>query len=509
MGSEKQEWIYIIQCEEVILGSDSLRLLLKSKVGQMVRRATSFVQALMRYRPKEIQWRIKQSRHDENNVTLDLMHRYGIDKVRGGSWTTPEENTYFSELTSEVDSGRYVHLDDSRAKTQTFIMVFDETEGAEVSKPRWKTGEFWNNALSYSTVKIIKIADWRLGLLHYTFLFGIILYVFLYQVWYKRGYMTFETPSGAVRATLQAPPAPLPLNQLSYCSESGNSSSLPCAYMSGPTATFPAGQTSPLFITSRVKHYHRNLTTLGITCDNDVVQTNAACMMNLNDPSLNVTRAYIADLERYTLAIDHVAYALKIDFVGKSTDMKGVWTKKDDTTWSEGSLEAGRQYDIITLGDLLMLAGIDSLEAPSGVSGSKNSLRYDGVQLMVIIKYANTQSDAKSIKYHYSVAAISGIDTTRFDADTPSSAVNRHGISIAFVQSGEVGVFNFPALLGSIVSGLVLTGAATTIVDLLAVYVLPQKKHYEKAKFSTATKDKKMKESLEVVELETERPSPA
>ncbi|PRP75371.1 P2X receptor [Planoprotostelium fungivorum] len=391
-----------------------------------------------------------------------------------------------------------------------------ETGGATVRRAKWRTGAFWNSILSYSTVKIIKIADWRLGILHYTFMLGILLYVFLYQVWFKRGYMAFDIPNGAVRATLQAPTTPLALDQMSYCSQSGNTSTLPCAYMSGP---FPAGQTSPLFITSRTKHYQRDLMALGLSCSNDVillkpltnlitwsqVQTDVNCLMNLNDPTLNVTRAYVADLERYTLAIDHVAYALKIDYVGKSSEMAGVWTMKDGSKWDAQELSDGRVYDIITVDDLLSLAGIDSLDSPSGVKGSKNSLRYDGVQLIVIIKYVNSQSNATNIAYQYSVAAISGVDTTRFDGDTPSTAVNRHGISIAFVQSGQIGVFNFPALLGSIVSGLVLTGAATTIVDILAIYVLPQKKHYEKAKFSTAMADPNMNRvSPEVVEFRIE-----
>jgi len=45
--------------------------------------------------------------------------------------------------------------------------------------------------------------------------------------------------------------------------------------------------------------------------------------------------------------------------------------------------------------------------------------------------------------------------------------------------SGTIGVFDFPTLLTSIVNGLVLLKVASVIVDLMLLYVMPEKSLYK------------------------------
>ena len=59
---------------------------------------------------------------------------------------------------------------------------------------------------------------------------------------------------------------------------------------------------------------------------------------------------------------------------------------------------------------------------------------------------------------------------------------NRHGIRVVFRQIGEVGRFDAQTFLINLVTALGLLAAATTFVDMLMVYVLPQKLLYSKAK---------------------------
>jgi len=376
----------------------------------------------------------------------------------------------------------------------------DAAPSGKSPTPWYKKRSFWDGALSYSTVKIIKIADWRLGLLHYLFMFAIIIYVFIFQVYYKRGYLQFEVPTGVVRATLDIPdayPAGAPaLNSLSYCSQNSPSfngySNLPCGYVDATVASFPYGQTSPLFITTRFKTQTRDIS--GLNCTDGLIETNPFCIFNVSDVS-NTTRTYVADIEDYTLAIDHVVYANQIDFLSTSVQMKAVWEYRNGSAWQSIGIDSPRQFDGITVGQLLMLAGVNSLDVASNVYQSNHTLRYDGVQIVVLITYTNTDSNPKNFKYHYAVRAIGGLDSARFDPATADTATNRHGIAINFVQTGRVGLFSFPALLSAIVSGLVLTSVATTIVDILAIYILPQKTFYSKHKFSEAKWGKNRDES--------------
>lgn len=73
---------------------------------------------------------------------------------------------------------------------------------------------------------------------------------------------------------------------------------------------------------------------------------------------------------------------------------------------------------------------------------------------------------------------IKGVDTAVNLPDTQQSVFSHNGIVVGVVQTGVIGVFSFPALLSAIIGGAVLTGVATTVVDLMAIYVLPEKKFY-------------------------------
>jgi hypothetical protein len=60
--------------------------------------------------------------------------------------------------------------------------------------------------LAYSTPKMIVIEEKKLGIMHYTFLFfTAIIYVGLYTVIMRGGYMLHETPIGTVKLSIQAP----------------------------------------------------------------------------------------------------------------------------------------------------------------------------------------------------------------------------------------------------------------------------------------------------------------
>ena len=71
--------------------------------------------------------------------------------------------------------------------------------------------------------------------------------------------------------------------------------------------------------------------------------------------------------------------------------------------------------------------------------------------------------------------------------DTPRTRNNRHGIRIVFRQVGEIGAFDVQTTMVNLVVALGLLGAATTMVDVMMVHVLPQKEVYAKAKEEEVT----------------------
>jgi hypothetical protein len=56
-------------------------------------------------------------------------------------------------------------------------------------------------------------------------------------------------------------------------------------------------------------------------------------------------------------------------------------------------------------------------------------------------------------------------------------------VRLIFQQVGNLGKFDFQTLLLSFVSGLGLLAAASLVVDMLALYLFPQKKIYRAYKY--------------------------
>ena len=67
----------------------------------------------------------------------------------------------------------------------------------------------------------------------------------------------------------------------------------------------------------------------------------------------------------------------------------------------------------------------------------------------------------------------------------PNSRIvqNRHGIRVVVVQTGQLAVNNIQAFLLTLTASLTLLAISNTVVDSLAIYVLPQKQLYKMFKY--------------------------
>jgi hypothetical protein len=73
---------------------------------------------------------------------------------------------------------------------------------------------------SYTTEKQVIVRHKWAGLLYYSCILTIVLYVVIVQIVYNRGYLAFQALSGTVRATYMPPSEFAPLSSLKYCNQS-------------------------------------------------------------------------------------------------------------------------------------------------------------------------------------------------------------------------------------------------------------------------------------------------
>ncbi|KAN0037339.1 hypothetical protein ACTFIV_002683 [Dictyostelium citrinum] len=349
----------------------------------------------------------------------------------------------------------------------------------------------WDSILAYNTIKIVRIRDKRLGILHLCFLVVIVLYVVVYSAIIKKGYLTTEEPVGSIRTSLLAP------NELKanppYCNNNTEPypyEKLDCVYFDDAFAAYPIGDDVGFTASTRMR----------------ISEQKTNC--SLSEPSCkfytNTTmNVYLADIESFTVYIDHTMYAPSSQIQFNGDDLSGYVLDQNGNeiqlNESVNTIGVEGKPDILQLGKLLEFAGVN-LDGPSLVNSS-NSIRYDGCILFVFIEYSNTFSyDLKKIKYVYSIKKV---DDTAYDVpeviilnnENSRLYYKRHAIRLIFIQTGVIGSFNFQSLLLTLVSGLGLLTVSTLIVDQLAIRFLPQRKSYSTFKFQT-TESFKMKKRI-------------
>jgi hypothetical protein len=68
----------------------------------------------------------------------------------------------------------------------------------------WRGGAPADSVVAYSTVKIVRIQDKRVGLAYYAFLLCIVGYIVGVTILYQQRYLLLQRPVGAVRVSLQS-----------------------------------------------------------------------------------------------------------------------------------------------------------------------------------------------------------------------------------------------------------------------------------------------------------------
>eukprot|EP00026_Physarum_polycephalum_P006133 Phypoly_transcript_06174.p1 GENE.Phypoly_transcript_06174~~Phypoly_transcript_06174.p1 ORF type:complete len:376 (+),score=27.30 Phypoly_transcript_06174:74-1201(+) len=338
----------------------------------------------------------------------------------------------------------------------------------------------YNNVFSYSTVKFVVIKDKRLGLIHHILQFAIFVYIVLYNILYEQRYLLFEPPYGNIRATLREPPDWTDASTLPYCHQNQSSyngfPNYDCAYITGIDLPYPAAQENALLVTTRIKDTYYAIP------PNCSQQTNPATSFRCR-PGKNITnlqRYYIADIEEYTIFMEHAIFGHLTDLVVSNADCNGKMLFRNGSKNAIIFKPDNRTGDILPISTLLDAANIKSLDAPSGLG---SSYRYDGVLIVVVITYKNYITQPMKLHYTYQFYEIPKQDVVNQEPSTQVSENstmqrNWYGVRFVFLVVGQIGVFDFPTLLTSLVNGMVLIKLATVMVDMLILYIMPEKQEY-------------------------------
>jgi len=400
-----------------------------------------------------------------------------------------------------------------------------------------------DDLFAYSTTKNIKIRDARLGLLHYCLMFVIVVYIIIYQLIGHLGYLKFAAAENAVRLTLQEPTVGCnpndsacmdqftPIDQLAYCCaqnsscQQGTDGSCRCDYrpnFKDYDCTWLGGEEaaviwqSSLMVTTFIHEYNQVLNTSCFSSFPTAGNNCANLWISESGPQV-----FTADVEEFTILIDHSVQSPSSGLATTSREMKGMLyvggtgsgfnkakdiqdglcrSRKDAVNAPSGGSptdvapcylepqDAGG-LDFFAVGTLLQAMGV-SLEEES-YPGSGHSVRYEGLTASLVIEYSNSQNWhglKENISYVYKPSVIprSTFKTAVLVPQGPSGSQQRlkkdqHGILFEVKAGGELAVFDFTQLLLQLTTSLTLLAMAAVAVNLLAQYVLSKRHYYAEA----------------------------
>ncbi|CAG8536195.1 1082_t:CDS:10, partial [Cetraspora pellucida] len=361
----------------------------------------------------------------------------------------------------------------------------------------------FRNLLGYETFKVVKVTDLKLGILYRCFQIAIAIYI-LSEIFTKSLYLYKEPPvPGAVRITLQAP------NELvtpDYCN-----GTTPCTFW----IQFPSDGAGVAFFTTRAS-VTNFLNQAG--CDSfNVASPTSQCLVKTKNNPNNRTimpKSYIADIENYTVMIEHSVRGSSTSIALRNGVMNGALCSSNGknciavTNASRTEANPRADGDIYSIKDILTAAGanLDALStAPGADKAAGETYRSSGIVIVVIIEYKNVQFKLDQIEYKYLPQVIDGneykaVENIHNTTDGSYTVIERHGIRLVFQQHGTIGQFQFVALLTNLVASFALFKLAELLVEIFMLRFHPDKSEYEKAKYDdvNAVLEEKYKEGGEI-----------
>ncbi|XP_002155519.1 P2X receptor E isoform X1 [Hydra vulgaris] len=334
----------------------------------------------------------------------------------------------------------------------------------------------------YITYKCIIIKDKRLGFAYYSLALIILLYTFV-QIIINKAYLKFDySPKGSIRLLVSTPP----FNNAAHPSYCDNNL---CKRVDGLTLNWPV-ESKAVTIATFMK---------------EIVQEKKCFTNSINDINFNTHTDYSAIShssyypmypEEALVKIEHSISTSSL-FSASHRMMTGVLLGSDGHPLKFLNSNNSSSVDKLYLKDFLKAANI-SLDRHSDALSSRNrTYRQNGLVLRVTIDYSNAKGwfGKGKTEYTYSVEHNLYSDY-RIKQELPIALPNgtickrvvikRYAVRIEFVQVGKIGEYSMSNLILQIVSLMGLLTLATTIIDVAALYVVPDKGIYRQYVFDSS-----------------------
>ncbi|OEU11349.1 hypothetical protein FRACYDRAFT_245689 [Fragilariopsis cylindrus CCMP1102] len=363
---------------------------------------------------------------------------------------------------------------------------------------------------AYDTVKYVHIKDARLGALRYCLLIIIFIYVIVFEMWALGGYLESSPVVGVVRFSLQQPTAKncdpsqpgcfnafSSLNTIEYCEQydankvaANNNKSIQYKGNIYPCEIYEAINAQILSEKSITVITRATLTNQTLACH----EHDLTCSRTYNDAlslssSFLERKYYIAQSEAFTLLFDHAVTASKIcTNHGNSHPSSTSYTCSAQASDYEGRL--------FSISDRLCVqehTGVNLDDCSTSSSSGKpcQTYRDSGATMLLNIYWAdfNLYQGRVEPYYYYKTQFIAGSTFKQYipfydnNYRQSRTLLNAHGIKIAVLLGGEFNQFNAVTFLVTLTTALGLLAVATTIVDNLMLYILPERERYQEVKY--------------------------
>ncbi|GBC00589.1 hypothetical protein RclHR1_03900006 [Rhizophagus clarus] len=335
------------------------------------------------------------------------------------------------------------------------------------------------------------LIDRKLGILYRIFQVFIITYIVVFKIIKDRLYLKTDPPlHGAIRFSIQEPKV---LTNPSYCSENSTPSTvpssceeekLPCVYWGSNEIQYTTEGTGLAFFTTRasVTQYPPG------TCNFLTASSpEDACIFNpKTTPSeLIMNKSFIADIENYTVMIEHSVGSSDGSILLTNINMEGQFLSADGKTvvksWTSASryeTNPNADGDIITIKEILDAAGADLNAcsfAPGADKDAHESNRSSGIVIVIVLEYENVPFKDNVYSYKYYPQIIVGAEykatESIYNADGSFTIKDRHGIRLVIEQYGKISSFHFLTLLVNLTAALALFKFATYPIELLMLWI--------------------------------------
>jgi len=223
---------------------------------------------------------------------------------------------------------------------------------------------------------------------------------------------------------------------------------------------------------------------------------------------------YAVNPEFALIKVEHSFTAFSGQLTHSHRRMSGSLVDMNGNTIKRLNSNGVSKVDKILLKDFLIAANVSLDEVSDALNAKERTFRQNGLILHVSIMYKNSEKMLYGVnipEYTYHVRRVPYSDY-RLKQEIPIANKDgniceriikkRYAVRIEFHQGGKIGQFSSANLVFQLVSVMGLLTLTATVIDVIALYIVPNKDNYrqyvfdESPEFSEQENQKTLKENI-------------